>query len=194
MLWKGLLVVETKNKAVVKIYGQEYAIVSDNDREHIQRVSNLVDDKMKEISAKNKKLSTAMVAVLTALNMAEEFYGEKEKLEELEEMKQAPDQALEEKENEIAELNELLKERALEIEFIENAAEEKKKAFETMKKNEEHLKEVIVEREASIEEKEKENRILEGKIEELKNKLVESEVKLIQTRTELQEFMEAFEN
>src|SRR6056297_3230495 len=141
MLWKGLLVVETKNKAVVKIYGQEYAIVSDNDREHIQRVSNLVDDKMKEISEKNKKLSTAMVAVLTALNMAEEFYGEKEKLEEI---KQAPDQALEEKENEIAELNELLKERALEIEFIENAAEEKKKAFETMKKNEEHLKEVIV--------------------------------------------------
>jgi len=194
MLWKGLLPVETKNKAVVKIYGQEYAIVSDNDREHIQRVSNLVDDKMKEISAKNKKLSTAMVAVLTALNMAEEFFGEKEKATELEKITQAPDEALKEKEGEIAELNELLKERAFEIERIEKVVEDGKKAFGAIKKNDEYLKETIAAREASLEEKEKENSILQEKIEELKNKLVESEVKLIQTRTELQEFMEAFEN
>src|SRR6056297_219548 len=194
MLWKGLLVVETKNKAVVKIYGQEYAIVSDNDREHIQRVSNLVDDKMKEISAKNKKLSTAMVAVLTALNMAEEFFGEKEKATELEKITQAPDEALKEKEGEIAELNELLKERAFEIERIKKVVEDGKKAFGAIKKNDEYLKETIAAREASLEEKEKENSILQEKIEELKNKLVESEVKLIQTRTELQEFMEAFEN
>jgi len=186
--------VETKNKAVVKIYGQEYAIVSDNDREHIQRVSNLVDDKMKEISAKNKKLSTAMVAVLTALNMAEEFFGEKEKATELEKITQAPDEALKEKEGEIAELNELLKERAFEIERIEKVVEDGKKAFGAIKKNDEYLKETIAAREASLEEKEKENSILQEKIEELKNKLVESEVKLIQTRTELQEFMEAFEN
>ena len=185
---------ETKNKAVVKIYGQEYAIVSDNDREHIQRVSNLVDDKMKEISAKNKKLSTAMVAVLTALNMAEEFFGEREKAEELEKMNKAPDEALNEKEKEIAELNELLRERAVEIERIEKVVEDGKKAFGAIKRNEEYLKEAIAAREASLEEKEKENSVLEGKIEELKNKLVESEVKLIQTRTELQEFMEAFEN
>ena len=183
---------ETKNKAVVKIYGQEYAIVSDNDREHIQRVSNLVDDKMKEISAKSKKLSTAMVAVLTALNMAEEFFSEREKVEELEKMNKAPDEALNEKEKEIAELNELLSERAVEIERIEKVVEDGKKAFGAIKRNEEHLKEAIAAREASLEEKEKENSVLQGEIEELKNKLVESEVKLIQTRTELQEFMEAF--
>jgi len=194
MLWKGLLTVEGKNKAVVKIYGHEYAIVSDNDREHIQKVSNLVDDKMKEISAKNKKLSTAMVAVLTALNMAEEFYGEKQKVDEFAERNQVPDEALKEKESEIAELNDLLKERAFEIERIEKVVEDGKKALAATKKNEEYLKEAIAAREASLEEKEEENTILEKKIEELKNKLVESEVKLVQTRTELQEFMEAFDN
>lgn len=184
----------TKNKAVVKIYGQEYAIVSDNDREHIQRVSNLVDDKMKEISAKDKKLSTAMIAVLTALNIAEELFREKDRVEELEKTNKEPDIVLNEKEKEISDLNVMLKERVFEIERIEKVVEEEKKALAAIKKNEEYLKETISDREASLEEKEKDNRMLEEKIEELKNKLVESEVKLIQTRTELQEFMEAFEN
>ncbi len=84
----------TKNKAIVKIYGQEYAIVSDKDREYIQRLSNYVDDKMREISGKNKKLSTAMVAVLAALNMSEELFGEKEKIDELEDTNMAPDKAI----------------------------------------------------------------------------------------------------
>ncbi len=62
-----------KNKVVVKIMGQEYTLISDDAREHMQRVSNLVDDKMKELYNNNKKLSTSMVAVLTALNMTDEY-------------------------------------------------------------------------------------------------------------------------
>lgn len=53
--------------------GQEYTLVSDDSREYMQRVSNLVDDKMKEITAANKKLSTSMIAVLTALNSTDEY-------------------------------------------------------------------------------------------------------------------------
>jgi len=184
----------TKNKAIVKIYGQEYAIVSDKDREHIQRLSNYVDDMMREISGKNKKLSTAMVAVLAALNMSEELFGEKEKIDNLEERNQTPDKAIKEKENEIADLKELLNERAFDIERLEKAIEEEKKASGAFKRNEEYMKENIASIEKRIEEKDEENRNLEKKIDEIKDKLVECEVKLIQSRTELAEFMDAFEN
>jgi cell division protein ZapA len=186
--------VTTKNKAIVKIYGQEYAVVSDKDREHIQRLSNYVDDKMREISEKNKKLSTVMVAVLAALNMSEELFGEKEKIDEIGETNQAPDKVIKEMENEIADLKGLLNERAFDIERLENAVEEEKKASGAFKRNEEYLKEAIASSEKSIEEKDEGNRNLEKKIDELKNKLVECEVKLIQSRTELAEFMDAFEN
>lgn len=187
------MLVTTKNKAIVKIYGQEYAIVSDKDREQIQRLSNYVDDMMREISGKNKKLSTAMVAVLTALNMSEELFGEKEKNNNLEETNQIPDKAINEKEDEIADLKGLLKERAIDIDRLENAVEEGKKVSGALKRKEEHLKETIASREKSIEEKDKENCNLEKKIDELKDKLVECEVKLIQSRKELTEFMDAFE-
>ena len=42
-------------------------------REHMQRISNIVDDKMRELYDNNKKMSTSMVAVLTALNMTDEY-------------------------------------------------------------------------------------------------------------------------
>lgn len=63
----------TKNRVVVKILGQEYSLVSDDTREHMQRISNIVDDKMRELYDNNKKMSTSMVAVLTALNMTDEY-------------------------------------------------------------------------------------------------------------------------
>jgi cell division protein ZapA len=62
-----------KNKVVVRIMGHEYTLVSEDTREYMQRVANIVDDKMKEIAAVNKKLSTSMIAVLTALNVTDEY-------------------------------------------------------------------------------------------------------------------------
>lgn len=40
----------------------------------MQRVANFVDDKMRETFSSNKKLSTSMIGVLTALNIADELY------------------------------------------------------------------------------------------------------------------------
>lgn len=62
-----------KNKVIVRIYGQEHTLKSDDSREYMQRVANLVDDKMNEIASANKKLSTSQLAVLTALNMTDEY-------------------------------------------------------------------------------------------------------------------------
>jgi len=74
----------TKNKVTVKIMDRDYTLVSEDAREHMQRVANFVDDKMREMYNSNKKLSTSMVGVLTALNIADELHKvliEKEELE-----------------------------------------------------------------------------------------------------------------
>jgi cell division protein ZapA len=63
-----------KNRVEVKILGQEYKLVSDDTREYMQSLANYVDDRMLEIAESNKKLSTAMTAVLTALNIADDYY------------------------------------------------------------------------------------------------------------------------
>jgi len=73
-----------KNKVVVKIMNREYTIVSEDSREHMQRVANYVDDKMKDTYEANKNLSVSMIGVLTALNIADEYFKiltEKENLE-----------------------------------------------------------------------------------------------------------------
>ena len=72
----------TKNKIIVKILGQDYTIVSDDEREYVQKVSNIVDDKMQEIKVGNKKLSISMVAILTALNLADDYVKSNQKHEE----------------------------------------------------------------------------------------------------------------
>lgn len=73
-----------KNKVTVKIMDRDYTLVSEDAREHMQRVANFVDDKMRETYNGNKKLSTSMIGVLTALNIADELFKviiEKEELE-----------------------------------------------------------------------------------------------------------------
>jgi cell division protein ZapA len=73
-----------KNKVTVKIMDRDYTLVSEDSREHMQRVANYVDDKMRETYSSNKKLSMSMIGVLTALNVADELHkviNEKDELE-----------------------------------------------------------------------------------------------------------------
>lgn len=72
----------TKNKVVVKIHGKEYNIVGVESEEYIQRVGLYIDKKMHEITKSNQKLSTAMAAVLTSLNIADDYFKCRQMLEE----------------------------------------------------------------------------------------------------------------
>jgi cell division protein ZapA len=68
-----LIVVTAKNKVVVRVSGKEYTIVGIESEEYIQKVGLYIDRKMNEITRVNNKLSTSMVAVLTAMNVADDF-------------------------------------------------------------------------------------------------------------------------
>ncbi len=60
-------------KTIVKIAGKEYTLVGMESEEYIHRVAIYVDRKMNEIEKRNNSLSTSMIAVLTALNIADEY-------------------------------------------------------------------------------------------------------------------------
>lgn len=62
-----------KNKLVVKINDREYTIASQESRKYMLGIADLVDRKMKEISHASPELNTTLTAVLTALNLADDF-------------------------------------------------------------------------------------------------------------------------
>ncbi len=62
-----------KDTITVTIFGVEYAITSDRDPEEVRRIAKYVDDKMWEISENNSLITTEKVAILTALNIAEDY-------------------------------------------------------------------------------------------------------------------------
>lgn len=65
------------NKVKVTVYGNEYNITSDADPEHILRIAKYVDQQMKRTSGLVSFTSTTKIAILTALNIADELYREK---------------------------------------------------------------------------------------------------------------------
>ncbi len=63
-----------KNKITIHIYGQDYVVRSDDTEEFILKVANYVDDKMRKLAKSNALLSYQKIAVLTALNIADEYH------------------------------------------------------------------------------------------------------------------------
>lgn len=72
-----------KNKVNVRIGGNDYTIMGVECEEHIQRVAMYIDKKMTEIYRFNNRLSTSMVAVLTAVNIGDEFIRTKSENEDM---------------------------------------------------------------------------------------------------------------
>ncbi|MGB7998830.1 MAG: cell division protein ZapA [Anaerobacillus sp.] len=72
-----------KMRTTVEIYGEQYTIVGDKNHQHIREVSRLVDEKMNEIKGLNPYLDTKRLAVLTAVNIVNEYVMIKKELEEV---------------------------------------------------------------------------------------------------------------
>ena len=69
-------------KAVdVEILGQRFTVKSDAEETHVRRVADYVDEKMQEISKGARSTGQFHVAMLAALNIADEYQQLKEKYE-----------------------------------------------------------------------------------------------------------------
>ncbi len=58
----------------VQIFGSEYRIASETDPEHIRKVASYIDQKMREIASALALRTRSKVAVLTAVNLADELF------------------------------------------------------------------------------------------------------------------------
>ena len=67
----------------VKIYNQTYHIRGEGDGAYIQQLAEYVDRRMKEVSAGTMTADSLRVAILAALNIADELYKLKTTMEQL---------------------------------------------------------------------------------------------------------------
>ncbi len=56
----------------VEIYDQGYTIGGDNNAEYVQRLAARVDAKMRQVARETRVVDSVRVAVLTAINLADE--------------------------------------------------------------------------------------------------------------------------
>jgi cell division protein ZapA len=67
-----------KNKVSLKIAGKEYTIVGSEPEEYIHKIGNYIDKKLSDIMRTSVKLNNNMAAVLTAINVADDFFKARE--------------------------------------------------------------------------------------------------------------------
>lgn len=109
----------TRNKVELRIAGKDYTIVGTEPEEYIQKVGHYIDKKMTEILRYSSSLSTSLAAVLTAVNVADDFFKSRESeqdarkelkraLDELESLKEEKQRMLQENTT-LGEMNATLK-------------------------------------------------------------------------------------
>lgn len=74
---------QEKNKVAVNIYGTNYTMRTAHSEEQVGRIVDYLNEKMEEVGRYQPKLSYKDVAVLAALNIAEELLNVKEDYNQL---------------------------------------------------------------------------------------------------------------
>jgi cell division protein ZapA len=75
---------EKANAVPVEIFGQTYAIRSGSEPEHVEALAARVDAEMREVSRSGGAVDSVRIAVLAALNIADECARLRASLDELE--------------------------------------------------------------------------------------------------------------
>ncbi len=78
-----------RNKTEVYIYGSKYTVLGSESEEYIHKLALYVDKKMREFSEVNSALSSGMISVLAAINIADDYFKTLDKLENITNSQQA---------------------------------------------------------------------------------------------------------
>ena len=68
-----------KRPVVVHVGGQRYVVRSDADETYIRTLAGHVDKRLKEVQRSSKPVASQSLAVLAALNIADELFQERQK-------------------------------------------------------------------------------------------------------------------
>ncbi len=63
----------------VEIYGQQYSICGEAEEAYVRRLAHFVDDHMKHLAEGMKTATPSKLAVLTAINLAHQFFESEKK-------------------------------------------------------------------------------------------------------------------
>lgn len=77
----------TTVRATVEIFGQRLGLRADGDEARIQEIARFVDSRMREVADRSSSVDTVKIAVLTALNIADELFQERETDQDSRQMK-----------------------------------------------------------------------------------------------------------
>ena len=65
-------------RATVEIFGQRLGLRAEGDAEQLQELARFVDQRMREVADRTSSVDTVRIAILTALNIADELFKERE--------------------------------------------------------------------------------------------------------------------
>ena len=145
-------------KVNVKIFGQDYLISGDKDKEDIEKVAEYVDNKMHLIARVTDKRGTGTIAVLTAINITDEYF---DAMDEIERLKAANQQ-------------------------IEKDAQRYLKMLDDTKATHEQSKETLDKLMEQSKEEETKYRELEKKCSEYENSIFDLQMENIQLKSEIE--------
>jgi len=63
-----------KKRYYIKVMGQDLSVVSDAEEEHVAKVVQYVNDKVEEIGKQTSHFNSLNIAILAALNIADEYF------------------------------------------------------------------------------------------------------------------------
>lgn len=66
---------DSYNRVTVEVGGQTLMLRTQNDPDYVMALARYVDEKMLAIAQKNPRLSTSQLALLTAINLADEIHS-----------------------------------------------------------------------------------------------------------------------
>jgi cell division protein ZapA len=190
---------EENSKVTVKIYGQEYTIAGTSTADRIVVVANHVDSMMNELAQGMGTLPVSTLAVLTAVNTANDLFDASDKIAALENVvsglrkdaehyiqlwedaKASFKQYKDDAQDSVEQLQEL--QRIFNLKNVElNKANE---TIEELKKELENAREKLSQEEADIKETGKEAEDTLSKYKELENSFFDIQMENIQLKNEL---------
>ena len=68
----------------IEIFDQTYNVQVDGDEGYLRGVASFVDEKMRVVAESTRQVDSARIAVLTALNIADELFTLRKQMEEIE--------------------------------------------------------------------------------------------------------------
>jgi cell division protein ZapA len=70
------------HSVTVSIYGQEYTLKGEAEPDYVEKVAEFVDRKMREVGGSAAAVSTTKIAILAAVNIADELFRERRRRQE----------------------------------------------------------------------------------------------------------------